>query len=231
MGYILTLRSLWGLPPFLPSARRAAEVENGATLFDGREMERGSLRAAETRGVEGGATGRKTGEKTLRAVADAIRLMIAGEVSLELRMVFKSSIKRLRRMQAPQAGRPFFHPWLARYSWLTALSALWQNLGGPGAQVRRCDRRPRGAEVVKPPSCPPSPPPSFSHSLSHTSFQTPPPSLSLPTLCHILDSLPPIMDQKILDASAKHPQPGKVFQYGTAGVSLTSTARSDSSCC
>lgn len=82
MGYILTLRSLWGLPPFLPSARRAAEVENGATLFDGREMERGSLRAAETRGVEGGATGRKTGEKTLRAVADAIRLMIAGEVSI-----------------------------------------------------------------------------------------------------------------------------------------------------
>ncbi|KAL1390834.1 N-acetylglucosamine-phosphate mutase-like protein [Phyllosticta capitalensis] len=28
------------------------------------------------------------------------------------------------------------------------------------------------------------------------------------------------MDQKILDASAKHPQPGKVFQYGTAGFRM-----------
>lgn len=33
------------------------------------------------------------------------------------------------------------------------------------------------------------------------------------------------MDQKILEASAKHPQPGKVFQYGTAGVSLTQGPR------
>ncbi|KAL1619368.1 Phosphoacetylglucosamine Mutase [Diplodia seriata] len=28
------------------------------------------------------------------------------------------------------------------------------------------------------------------------------------------------MDQKILEASAKHPQPGKVFQYGTAGFRM-----------